>query len=233
MIGYLENSATTLQFGAFVMFPIALSGFLLFVYVSSYFGAYDPKGKHVLVTGGSAGIGLEVAREYIRHGANVTLVARNEAKLVAAVVELQHYDEKLVLNGMKVASSKIKHIVLDVSSSQEEVSLAIEEAVKKMGGCVDILVNCAGTSFAGVFDESSSAYFQSLFSTNVMGTVYPTHAVVEGMKSKNAGRIIMVSSQVAQAALHGYTVRQRDFCISIIISDILKNRFPLEGVCIE
>jgi 3-dehydrosphinganine reductase len=212
--GYFDavtDAFTTFPYGSLIILPLLLIVFLILAYLSSFFNNFNPSGKHVMITGGSAGIGLEVAREYIRLGANITIIARNKAKLIDTVKGLEIFDHALTQNGKKASPSKIKAVALDVSSSQDEVSRAVESLVQDMGSSVDVLVNCAGTSFAGAFDESPTEQFQSMFRTNVMGTVFPTRAVVSGMKSKNSGRVVFVSSQVAQAAVHGYTVPSHHF----------------------
>lgn len=67
-----------------------------------------------------------------------------------------------------------------------------------------MLVNCAGTSIAGEFSQLDVSEVERMHRVNVMGSVIPTKVVVEGMK-RRGGRIVFVSSQVAQCALHGYT----------------------------
>lgn len=159
----------------------------------------DYKGKHVLVTGGSSGIGLAVAIKYAKLGAHITLVARNMKKLEAA--------KSHVLDGvdLDVTKTKVHVISLDTSSGQEAVTKKLVTEENPLGP-VDVLVNCAGTSIAGEFDTTDTAEFAKMFNTNVMGSVYPTRALLPQMKeNKSASRIVFVSSQVAQVALHGYT----------------------------
>ena len=156
------------------------------------------KGKHVLITGGSSGIGLAVAVKYAKMGANVTLIARNMKKLEDA--------KKKVEEAMGSSKNKCHIISLDTSSSQEAVTKALV-AIPNPNGDVDILINCAGTSIAGTFQETDPNEFNRMFNTNVMGSVYPTRALLPQMKKNKNGtaRIVFVSSQVAQCALHGYT----------------------------
>lgn len=68
----------------------------------------------------------------------------------------------------------------------------------------DSMTLCAyRTSIAGEFESLQDKDFENMLRTNVLGSVYPTHAVVPLMKRQRSGRIVFVSSQVAQAALHG------------------------------
>lgn len=157
--------------------------------------SYDYKGKHVLITGGSSGIGLAAAIQYANAGARVTIVARNQKKLDAALEDIEPICEA---HGQTASA-----ISCDTGSSFEACQKAL---CTKAVGTVDVLVNCAGTSIAGNFDELDPSHFSSMLNTNVLGSIYPTRALLQGMKKAgNGGRIVFVSSQVAQVAIHGYT----------------------------
>ena len=156
---------------------------------------FDYDGKHVIVTGGSSGIGLECAKIYAKKGANVTIIARDKARLSKAVDEVE---------ACKVEGRRILSISVDVSSSQEAVNLAIASCLRESGSA-DVLLNCAGISVAGEFDKMDSADFERMLRVNVLGSIYPTRAVLEGMKLKGNGRIVFVSSQAGQAAIHGFS----------------------------
>lgn len=156
---------------------------------------YDVKGKHVMITGGSSGIGLAVAKEYLHLGANVTILARDRYKLKQAEESLQQEEE---------FKNRVISISVDVGSGEKAVITAIRPAIKSFGD-VDVLVNCAGTSIAGAFDELDADAFERMMSVNYFGSVYATRAILAGMKRKGAGRIVFVASQVAQVAIHGYT----------------------------
>lgn len=155
--------------------------------------SYD--GKHVLVTGGSAGIGLEIAKEYARSGANITIVARNLAKLKEAQKEIQQICKP---------NRKVVVAPCDIGSSLETVVEKLAPALKEQGD-VDVLINNAGTSVSGTFDTVDVKEFTNMFNVNVQGSVNVTRAVLPGMQTRRQGRIVFVSSQVAQCALYGYT----------------------------
>jgi NAD(P)-dependent dehydrogenase (short-subunit alcohol dehydrogenase family) len=148
--------------------------------------------KHVMITGGSSGIGLEIARIYLTRGDKVTIIARNEKKLFEAVEEL-----KGSIPAGKRTEDYLQYVSCDVGSSEEAVKSSLAPSIKKFGD-VDILVNSAGTSIAAPFDELDSKEFERMFKINVLGSVYPTRVVLPAMKEKKRGKIIFVSSQVAQ-----------------------------------
>lgn len=68
-----------------------------------------------------------------------------------------------------------------------------------------MLINCAGTSVSGAFDEVVEEAFEDMYRVNVLGSVFPTRAVLPLMKRQRAGAIVFVSSQAGQVGLWGYT----------------------------
>jgi len=205
---------------SFLAFPLGLSllyalislilVLLVVVLVSSLTTpSFNVKGKHVVVTGGSSGIGLAVAQEYMKKGAFVTIVARDRKKLEAASKELAEAFDKHVQGKQAVVEVKgadrVSIISCDVGSSPEAVTKAFADVEH-----VDVLVNCAGTSVAGAFDQLEAHQFEHMLRTNVLGSVFPTRALLPKMKENaqkggGGGRIVFVASQVAQVAIHGYT----------------------------
>ncbi len=128
-------------------------------------------GKRALVTGGSKGIGLEAAHDLIRLGAQVTIAARHEQTL-------------------KTAADAIgaRWVVADVGT-QEGVSAAVQEA-----GEVDILVSNAGGPPPGKPSEVSEEAWQAGYDTTFLSTVRLANAVLAGMRERQWGRIIVVTS---------------------------------------
>jgi 3-dehydrosphinganine reductase len=160
--------------------------------------SFDNHGKHVVVTGGSSGIGLEAAMEYVRRGANVSILARNQKKLDQPLVALK---DSVPEGG----SNKLCVMSVDVSAGQKSVDKYFERLVEAQGN-IDVLLNCAGTFVAGAFNELEDDDFENIVNVNYLGSVYPTRAALKTMKGqKGGGRLIFVASQVAQVAIYGYT----------------------------
>jgi len=78
------------------------------------------------------------------------------------------------------------------------------QAQEKLGP-VDMLVNCAGMSLSGKFEDLEVSTFERLMSVNYLGSVYPSRAVITTMKERRVGRIVFVSSQAGQLGLFGFT----------------------------
>ncbi|XP_051556618.1 3-ketodihydrosphingosine reductase-like isoform X1 [Myxocyprinus asiaticus] len=186
--------------------------FVLLLYMISPLISPKPlklNGAHVVVTGGSSGIGKFIAMECYKHGAFITLVARDEHKLVQAKKEV----EKCAINDKQVSSTIFRPrtplwvvlcISVDVSKDYSQVASVIKQAQEKLGP-VDMLVNCAGMSISGRFEEVEVDRFKRLMEVNYLGSVYPTRAVITTMKERRMGRIMFVSSQAGQIGLFGYT----------------------------
>ncbi|XP_037538136.1 3-ketodihydrosphingosine reductase [Nematolebias whitei] len=173
--------------------------FVLLLYMISPLISPKPlklNGAHVVVTGGSSGIGKCIAIECYRQGAFITLVARDEEKLLRAKKDV----EKFAINDKQV----VLCVSVDVSSDYTQVENVIKQAQEKLGP-VDMLVNCAGTAISGKFEEVEVERFKEMIEVNYLGSVYPTRAVITTMKERRMGRIMFVSSQAGQLGLFGYT----------------------------
>ena len=139
-------------------------------------------GKVAVVTGGSRGIGLAIARALLERGAHVAIMATSETSLDAAAGELETR-----ANGAGVLS-----IRADVRR-RDEVDNAINAAIQRFGG-IDILVNNAGLGiFRRVADMSADEWNQ-IIDTNLTGVFNCCHAVLPHLRSRGGGWIINVSS---------------------------------------
>lgn len=149
----------------------------------------DLNGKHVVITGGSSGIGKSAAVEALRHGANVTIIGRDETKLKSTVEEISIYAANRNVQ-------KVEYAVLDVTSDYkkiEEVLTAVETKV----GPIFMLVNCAGMCICGQFENMKPEDIKYLMDLNYMGSAYTTKYVLPGMKERNEGVIVFVCSEAA------------------------------------
>lgn len=186
-------------FSALMLMKVGFSLYLRSRGLSQKSVSLPPNNKgHVLITGGSSGIGLEVARVYLKLGMKVTIVARDKKKLDLARKDL------IDSVNTEISSADVRTISCDVASSEAEVSKALAPAIAAFGD-VTILINAAGTSVAGEFDALPADEFERMMRINYLGTIYSTRAVVPAMKKLKQGTIVFVSSQVAQACIHGYT----------------------------
>ena len=138
-----------------------------------------------IVTGGSKGIGLAIARAFLDRGMQVTISARKDADLAAASRTLE-------------GGERVHAVRADVRDPADAQRL-VDDTVKRFGG-VDVLVNNAGIGkFANVADMSLDDWRQ-IFETNLSGVFHCTRAAIPAMKKRGAGFIINVSSLASKNA---------------------------------
>ncbi|KAG1671485.1 hypothetical protein FOA52_003143 [Chlamydomonas sp. UWO 241] len=154
-------------------------------------------GKHVLITGGSEGIGLALAQSFVRAHAHVTVVARSQAKLDAAKSSLEGLATEVA------STSRINIESADVTNPQQ-VSDAVRSAQQAIGP-IDVLVCNAGMALPGYFHEQSLDVFRQHMDVNYFGCVNTVKAVYDGMVARNAGRICLMSSTLGLMGIVGYT----------------------------
>lgn len=139
-------------------------------------------GAHVLITGGSEGIGLETARLLLLRGARVSLVSRSSDKLAAA---------RASLGDVAVAAA-------DVTDEA-----ALHEAVAGLGP-VDVLVAAAGGAEPGYLVHQDSALLRRQMELNHFGAVHAVRAVLPGMLAAGHGHVLLVSSTAGLTGVFGY-----------------------------
>ncbi|OZG27033.1 short chain dehydrogenase [Williamsia sp. 1138] len=151
-------------------------------------------GSHILITGGSAGIGKETARQCVRKGAVVFLLARGADELEAAVDELR--SEQTAQNGHR---GEAYAYPCDITDS-EAVNLTIK-AILTEHDHVDVLVNNAGRSIrrATIDAVDRNHDYERTMAVNYFGAVHLTLALLPHMKERNVGHIVNVSSIGVQA----------------------------------
>jgi NAD(P)-dependent dehydrogenase (short-subunit alcohol dehydrogenase family) len=140
----------------------------------------DFHGKCVLITGGSRGLGLLVARELGSQGARITLAARDRT-------ELERARDDLAARGVDA------HIVRCDVAVRDEASGLIDEAIARMGR-LDVLVNNAGIIQVGPLEHMLPGDFQEAMSVHFWGPLHTILAAVPAMRAQGGGRIMNVSS---------------------------------------
>jgi gluconate 5-dehydrogenase len=141
---------------------------------------FDLSGRVALVTGGSRGIGREMAEGLAEAGASVMICARREEWLIDT-----HGDFKN--RGFDVAS-----VVGDVSKP-DDVERIVEETMKRFGK-IDILVNNAGISWAAMPEEMALEKWQKVIDVNLTGCFLMAQAVGKRMLEAGSGSIINIAS---------------------------------------
>lgn len=155
----------------------------------------EPGVRHVIITGGSSGIGAAIADAYARRGASISLVARTASALDT---------KKRALEARFGQDGQRFHFeAADVRNAQETVR-AVENCISELGPC-DILVACAGIVEPATFDMQDAKSFDAQIATNLIGTANAIRAVFARMKERRAGQILIMGSGAGLIGLFGYS----------------------------
>jgi NAD(P)-dependent dehydrogenase (short-subunit alcohol dehydrogenase family) len=138
-------------------------------------------GKRALVTGSTAGIGLATARALAAEGARVTVNGRTAQRVSQAVKQLKG----------EVTGAQVQGIAADLSGAA-----GCAELVRQLP-LVDILVNNLGIFEPKPFEQISDADWLRFFETNVLSGVRLSRHYIPGMRERNWGRVVFVSSESA------------------------------------
>ena len=148
------------------------------------------KDKNAIVTGGTRGIGREIAKTLAQNGANIAINYRRYNEEVESLIE------ELKSFGVKVVACKC-----DVSIEEEVINFTKE--VKDKFESIDILVNNAGITKDGLIIRMSEKDFDDVIDVNLKGTFNTTKAVSSIMVKQRYGKIINISSVVGVAGNAG------------------------------
>lgn len=143
---------------------------------------------HVLLTGGSLGIGRETARLLVQHGAKVVITGRDHDRLQQAAAEIGAIP-----------------LVFDIADL-DQIPAKASEAVGLLGGRVDVLINNAGIGEFGSLQEVTAGQFERVFRTNVFGLALLTREISGHMKAQSSGTIVNIASTAGLKGFAGGTV---------------------------
>jgi 3-dehydrosphinganine reductase len=138
-------------------------------------------GAHLVIPGGSEGIGLATARLAVARGARVSVLGRSRDKLAAAQREV------------------------DVATAPADVTdePALHEALRALGPC-DVLVACAGGAEPARLLEADTASLRRQVDLNLLGALHAVRGVLPAMRERGRGHVVLVSSTAALLGVYGY-----------------------------
>jgi short-subunit dehydrogenase len=136
--------------------------------------------RTVLISGGSRGLGLELARAFAEEGADLVLLARDQATLARAAKELQRH------------GNNVSTFACDISQ-RTQVREAIARVIADVGR-IDVLINNAGTIQVGPVENMDVSDYESAMGVHFWGPLYLMEEVIPHMKSFGQGRIVNIAS---------------------------------------
>jgi NAD(P)-dependent dehydrogenase (short-subunit alcohol dehydrogenase family) len=147
-----------------------------------YKRSHMPDHKTAIITGASRGIGAGLVEAFLKQGYNVVATSRNVSQVLTA-------------------SSALVLIDGDIGKP-ETAAKAVDAAIKNFGS-IDVLVNNAGIFFTKPFTEFSTADFNALVSTNLLGFLYITQLTVKQMLKQKSGSVISITAALADQPILG------------------------------
>ena len=144
--------------------------------------AYKFSGKSVVITGGSRGLGLVLARQLAADGARLTLIARDENELRRAADDIRD----------RQPSTDVLIVPADVGE-REDVERAISQTIGHYGS-IDVLINNAGIIQVGPLDHMKLSDYDDAMKTHFWGPLFFVLAVLPYMRNDGGGRIVNISS---------------------------------------
>lgn len=176
---------------------------------------YDLSGKSVLITGGSRGLGLALAREFAARGARLTLTARTASDLDAAAAELRG-------RGAEV------HTVAADLTRREDVERAVQAAVAAHGA-LDVIVHSAGMIQTGPLQDMTEEDWREVMEINAFAALRLVRAAYPHLKAAG-GRVLLVTSiggKVAVPHLGPYSMSK---FAAVGLGAALRSELALDGI---
>lgn len=176
--------------------------------------------KTALITGGSSGIGLALAKLFAQEGAHVTILARRKEQLDLALQEITACRRN---PGQRFGTLSAN--VCD----EKQVKAEIGDWINKEG-LPDILINCAGSAYPMNFERLESSEFHKMMDLNFFGTLYPIQALTPGMIQRKSGQIVNICSMSGYLGIYGYTAYSAAKYAVRGFSDALRSELQLHGI---
>ncbi len=139
------------------------------------------RGKVAIVTGGSRGIGLAIARALAADGVNVSVTGLSDAHLSAARPKIE-----------SAGPSSVETLRADVRR-YHDIERAISATVGRFGG-LDVLINNAGVGIFADVADMTPAQWSEVMDTNITGLFYACHAAIPHLRRRGGGSIVNISS---------------------------------------
>jgi short-subunit dehydrogenase len=175
------------------------------------------KGKVIVITGSTQGIGLRAAEKLLAKGASVVINSRNKSNVEKVTKKLK----------------KEGYNVLGISGDVSDVNFCRElcvEVVNKFGR-IDYLINNAGISAKGTIHSTHPEVYETVYRINVLGSLYPTVSLLPEIK-KTKGGVLFISSLAGIIGLPSYSAYSGSKRSIVSLAESFKNELIDNGVFI-
>lgn len=173
--------------------------------------------RHALISGGSSGIGLAVARRLARQGWRLTLLARRPDVLAQAAAELHEQGAAAVL--------PLAVDVADAAACHAAVAQALAQ-----GGAPDLTLTCAGIARPDYFEALTDADFHEAMAVNYFGTLHVLRAVLPALRARRSGHVALMSSGAGLTGIFGYAAYAPSKFAVRGLAEVLRAELKADGV---
>jgi 3-dehydrosphinganine reductase len=177
-------------------------------------------GKNALITGGSSGIGLALAKQLAGLRANIWILGRDPNKLEKASQEIR--------DSRSDSSQTVSTIQADVAN-QSNLAQALADFLNQVTA-PDLLINSAGITYPGLFEQMELVHHRENMEINYFGTLHTIMAIIPGMIQRRTGHIVNISSLVGIHGLYGYSAYSPSKFAVRGLSDVLRYELSPYGI---
>jgi 3-dehydrosphinganine reductase len=179
-----------------------------------------PNRSLALITGGSSGIGLALAKALLQDRMDVCILARDEEKLSQALSELSSHKAK---NHQRIYTLSCD--VTNFEKLDKSLTQWTEEA-----GLPNLVINSAGATYPGYFQKLDVNVFHWLMDVNYFGTLHVIKSLIPGMLERGSGVIVNISSQAGFIGVFGYSAYSASKYAIRGLSDVLRAELKPHGI---
>lgn len=179
--------------------------------------------KLVLITGGSSGIGLALAKKLSALGAHVWIMARRPDRMEIAMAE--------IMNEKILPTQSFGSLECDIAD-QNQLEKVLQYFLD-MKGAPDLLINAAGYSYPAVFLDIPPAVMKNQMDVNFFGTVNTIRCLLPGMLARDSGHIVNISSTAGFLSGYGFSAYSATKYAVRGFSDGLRSELAFTGVRIS
>ena len=173
--------------------------------------------RHALITGGSSGIGLALARRLAHQGWQLTILARRAPQLEAVAAELRSF-----------GATRVHCLAVDVAD-RAAVAHAVAQALE-IGGAPDLVVTSAGIARPDYFEALADSDFEQAMAINYFGTLNVLRAVLPALRARRQGHVVLVSSGAGLIGIYGYAAYAPTKFAVRGLAEVLRAELRADGV---
>jgi 3-dehydrosphinganine reductase len=176
--------------------------------------------KHAVISGGSSGIGLALAKKLAATGYNVTILARDAVRLETARLEIE--------STRRSTDQRVRAISVDVTDARA-VQSAVADAVNAYGAPA-LVVASAGIVIPHIFEELAISAFKQTMDVNYLGSVYLVRAALPSMQLAGQGHIVLLSSGAGLLGVYGLSAYTPTKFALRGLAEVLRAELRPEGI---